>query len=111
MKIGCTCGGIVVDQTDDLPNKAHMISDRDWHAFWVQIEEAMKASEKHGYSYQLFDQIVDPSQQVWECQDCGRLFFAKDESNMTDVFRPDDGQPKKVLDRSGFVEQTDNQKC
>lgn len=110
MKIGCTCGGIIVDQTDNLPNKAHIISDRDWHAFWVQIEEAMKASEKHGYSTQLLDHIMDPSQKAWECQYCGRLFFAKDGSHTTDVFRPDDGQAKKVFDRSGLVTRSTPQK-
>ena len=110
MKIGCTCGGIIVDQTDGLPNKAYVFSDRDWHAFWDQIEEAMRASEKHGYSYQLLDQIIDPSQQAWERHDCGRLFFQKDGSNMTNLFRPDDGQAKKVFDRSGFATLSTPQK-
>jgi hypothetical protein len=30
VKIGCYCGESIVDQTDDLPYKGHLVPDQEW---------------------------------------------------------------------------------
>ena len=77
MKIQCTCGHLIIDQTDGLKNKAYFISDTQWNAFWDAVDHAV---EKPGTAKQKEAQIMHlRSQKVfrmaWECTNCGKLFL------------------------------------
>ena len=45
MKIGCECGSLIIDTTDNLPWKAHFISDKNWFDFQDSIDEAIEKSD------------------------------------------------------------------
>src|SRR6185437_4088974 len=39
VKIGCHCGASIIDQTDDLPHKGHLIPDQEWFATYDAIDD------------------------------------------------------------------------
>ncbi len=63
MKIHCPCGGLIVDGTDSLPNKAYLLADQDWTGM-VGESEAEDAS--------LFE-LRRQSRAAYQCHACGRL--------------------------------------
>ena len=38
MKIVCSCGASIVDQTDYLPHKGHLIPDQEWFAVFDALD-------------------------------------------------------------------------
>src|SRR5438045_1650526 len=42
-KLGCVCGHIVVDQTDDLPYKGQILRDQHQNVLWDQVLEGLDA--------------------------------------------------------------------
>jgi len=78
MKIECTCGEIIRDQTDYLKNKGHLISDMQWFAFWNAVDTAIEKSgtskkDKEKACMQLRKQNVFKT--ILECTNCGKLFI------------------------------------
>ncbi|ATL69065.1 hypothetical protein [Nocardia terpenica] len=64
MKIACVCGGLIVDNTDYVSNKAHLIADQDWDD---ALDDA--AGEWHP------DNLARKwSRLMWQCRRCGRLY-------------------------------------
>lgn len=61
MKIGCICGAVIVDQTDYLAYKAHLVADQDW-------EDFAESSQSLGEIDQSF------VRQCYQCTSCGRLY-------------------------------------
>ncbi|WP_233833788.1 hypothetical protein [Paraburkholderia sp. ZP32-5] len=61
MKIGCVCGVAIVDQTDYLPHKAHLVADQDW-------EDFAESSQTLGRIDQTF------VRHCYQCVSCGRLY-------------------------------------
>lgn len=58
MKIKCSCGFYIVDNTDSLTNKGYLISDTQWFNFWDAIDNAIEktgntAKEKENACMQL----------------------------------------------------------
>ena len=47
MKIRCDCGNPIVDQTDALPYKAHLIPDQDWFTLLDAIDDAIETIALH----------------------------------------------------------------
>lgn len=75
MKIRCNCGAVIVDQTDFIPYKAHLIADQDWHDF-------ADSAEKTG---QIDASLV---RQCYQCTACGRL-YVDDADRVLHVFVPE----------------------
>lgn len=99
MKLQCSCGHVIVDQTDNLPYKGHLRPDTSTEknfqilensvSHFIESVEAGETSEqlKNRYfnaSYpanlsretMFFDSITsifDDEMLVYECQSCGRL--------------------------------------
>jgi len=101
MKIKCNCGSIIVDQTDFLKHKGHVISDIQWHDFWDAIDHAIEhsgpnKSDKEKAVMQLRQQRLFKT--VWECVECGKLYIDSENGNLIS-YAPDSNGYNAVLDR------------
>lgn len=110
MKIGCPCGNILRDQTDDLPFKAYFVADQDYENLLTGIERQLA---------EIFTQAAgtpaaaDPARQIgrvlwaamasrrrtlYQCRNCGRLCLdGPDDPRELQWFKPDDDDWKLVL--------------
>lgn len=78
MKISCRCGAVLVDGTDDLPHKAHLIPDQAWlrtlDALDATIEQAAQQRLSVDAACQRVREILAaPRRLLWQCRACGRL--------------------------------------
>jgi hypothetical protein len=101
MKIKCECKNIIVDQTDYLRYKGHLISDTQWFDFWDSIDEAIERSgnskkEKEAACMQLRKQPFFRT--LWECMHCGKLYIEGGNGDLI-AYSPDNRQYNQVLDR------------
>ena len=119
MKIRCECGHIIVDQTDDLPYKAHLIPDTQMeHLFEGTTElsdfiEAIgkgKRSEwiekKFGEDYPkelsnstiLSDLIMSKlkTRNMYQCERFGRVLIEKS-AGAFEFFNPEGEEGKDIL--------------
>lgn len=99
-KLGCICGHVIVDQTDDLPYKAGLLRDKTEQAFWDgflgEIKDFVVAAKPRDISAlvasvggepapgtQAVEDLVDrlggiqarELSTVYECESCGRLWL------------------------------------
>jgi hypothetical protein len=81
VKIGCHCGAVIVDQTDDLPFKGHLIPDQEWFATYDAIDDQVINPIADGrlrreVAYRLARTIISrPAREMWQCTACGRLYI------------------------------------
>ncbi|HEX6812164.1 MAG TPA: hypothetical protein VF384_11115 [Planctomycetota bacterium] len=81
MKIHCSCGFMIHDGTDDLPQKGHLIPDRSWFATHDAIDGEIIEPLAAGWlekdaAHQLVRHIMSRSVRLmWQCRDCGRLYI------------------------------------
>lgn len=81
MKIGCQCGEIIIDQTDYLPQKGHLIPDQEWFATYDAIDDEVidhladgsLDKEKARMVTRLI--IRRSARLMWQCDECGRLYI------------------------------------
>ncbi len=98
MKIKCQCGGLIVDQTDYLSQKGHLIPDKKWFNFWDEIDDAIEGSdEKNAENSCMQLRINNRFKLFWECKDCGRLFVDSANGELI-VFKPENRKYNGVLD-------------
>jgi hypothetical protein len=99
MKIKCLCGNLIVDQTDELPTKAHYISDRHWFQFLESIDDAI---EKSGPSPQEKEKAcnnvrkTNSFRSMWQCSECGRIFI-DDKNYQLHIFKPESVETNKEI--------------
>jgi hypothetical protein len=79
MKIGCPCGGVVYDQTDNLPDKAYLIPDQErfatLDAMDVVIDDVIAKRADADTAYIAIRRILgEAARHVYQCRACGRLF-------------------------------------
>jgi len=105
MKINCDCGALIVDQTDDLPNKAHLIPDQEWFATHDAIDRdvidalADRRIDRET-AYMLARKIIlKPARLMWQCSQCGRIFI-DDQQHELRCFVPQDGLVDTAILRS-----------
>ncbi len=81
MKIGCQCGEVIVDQTDDLPYKGHLVPDEEWFANYDALDDEVIDPLAEGRldkkaAYRLARLVVARSSRLmWQCRVCGRLYI------------------------------------
>jgi hypothetical protein len=81
MKIGCQCGASIIDQTDDLPHKGHLISDQEWFATLDAIDDEVIDPVADGRlgkeaAYRRAREVISRSVRLmWQCGACGRLYI------------------------------------
>jgi len=107
MKIGCPCGGVIYDQTDSLPDKAHLIPDQEWFptfdAIDVVIDDVIAKRADADTAYIAIRRILGKAaRHVYQCRTCARLFVddrqrqlhaftLKPEDTCTEILRNRDG--------------------
>jgi hypothetical protein len=81
MKIGCYCGATIVDGTDDLPHKGHVIPDQAWLATLDALDEQVVDPLAAGSigterAYHASRSIlVGAARLMYQCSACGRLYI------------------------------------
>ena len=123
-KLLCSCGDVIVDQTDDLPYKAGLVPDSDAGDFLEAVavgaagladsvangtlEQWVSTAFGSGYPRELgvadvFSDFVTGkalkiTRDVYQCETCGRLYVEKAPGTGTFFrFSPDDGTPNTVF--------------
>lgn len=95
MKIRCHCGTTIVDQTDDLPHKAHLIPDQLWFDVLSEIEDrvidALAAGrlDAEDATMEVRRLLGDASRLAFECAECGRL-YVDDREHQLQCYEPQD---------------------
>jgi hypothetical protein len=120
VKIGCHCGEVIVDQTDDLPYKAHLVPDQEWFANHDAVDDQVIDPLADGLlekkaAYHLARLVIGRSSRLmWQCWACGRLyidgldgqlrcFVPEGEPADREILRsrPSAAEPQRAPDRGG----------
>jgi hypothetical protein len=107
MKIGCECGAVIVDQTDYLPHKGHLIPDQDWFdtldAVDDEVVNRLVAGEitKDDAYWQVRVIIIRSVRMVYECRECGRLYIDDHEGNLQSYVPENRDASKEILRSKG----------
>jgi len=103
MKIGCHCGAIIRDQTDDLPQKGHLIPDQEWFATYDAMDDEVikplvAGTLAEGKAFMLSRMVIGRAALlVYQCSICGRLYI-DDKDGKLHCYEPmDDSTSKEVL--------------
>lgn len=81
MKIGCACGETILDSTDYLPQKGHLIPDQKWDKIFDAVDEEVIAPLSAGKitieeAYMKSRHLIfEDSRLMWQCASCGRLYI------------------------------------
>jgi len=102
MKIKCECGGVIVDQTDFLPYKAHMISDQDWFDFLDAVDYAIEKSgptskEKESSLMGIRRLAIKLTRFIYQCASCGRLFIENENHELETFIKQEPYEGKQIL--------------
>jgi hypothetical protein len=104
MKIGCQCGATIRDQSDNLPDKAHLIPDQEWFpvfdAIDAVIDDTLSGRTDAKMAYIAIRRILgDAARHVYECRSCGRL-FVDDQQRQLHAFTLESNDTCKEILRS-----------
>jgi|GEM_PF-943533 len=91
-KILCTCGQIIVDQSDLIRNKAHVIADQDYMDFFDEVEEK-------GFM-EMTNKAVKYFNEIFQCHNCNSLLVFRQDINEYTFFTPEDKNKSNQLLRS-----------
>jgi hypothetical protein len=96
MKLRCHCGFEIVDGTDDLPQKGHLVPDQEWLSTHDALDELIDATAAarigKEVAYQRARAIISkPARLMWQCRVCGRLYVDGRDGQLR-CFVPD-GEP------------------
>ena len=94
MKIKCTCGGIIPDQTDYLSYKAHIIGDKNYFDFLDAVDEAIESKEEDREKLCMNVRRAEASRLAWECSTCGRLYLSDENGKANRIF----DRPRSKID-------------
>ncbi len=102
MKIECSCGAIILDGTDALPHKAHVVPDQEWDAMLEAVDGAIERAAAR--PAQLSDALRSAREAViraarpsWQCRECGRLYL-DDTAHQAREFLPgSDESPREIF--------------
>ena len=98
MKIKCTCGEIIPDQTDYLSYKAHIVGDKDYFDYLDVIDKAVESNEPNREDLCMSVRRAEPSRLAWECRTCGRLYLNDADRNLVE-YLPQNGKANRIFDR------------
>jgi hypothetical protein len=102
VKIGCHCGAVIYDQTDDLPHKAHLIPDQEWFVVFDAIDDEVIDPLAEGRlgkeaGYRLARTIIRRSSRLmYQCRECGRLYL-DDLQGRLHCYIPTDEEPAREI--------------
>ncbi|WP_127047342.1 hypothetical protein [Pseudorhodobacter sp. E13] len=98
MKIHCSCGAIILDQTDYLSCKAHIIGDKTYFDFLNAIDEAIESKDEDRETLCMRVRRAETSRLAWECNTCGSLYLSDGNGDLVE-YRPVNGKANRVFDR------------
>lgn len=80
MKITCVCDSAIVDSSDKLPGKAHLIPDENYFQLLEEIDDAIEksgpsASDKEAAAIRVRNLIGSISRCIYQCRNCGRIYI------------------------------------
>ena len=121
-KLGCVCGHTIVDQNDNLPNKAKFIRDQDTEKFMnysndiASFIEAIKDGRRDAWIKEYFSEIYptkidnssvifdifsvherNVSSDIYQCENCGRIKIQIKDTNQYSSFIPEDDRYKNIF--------------
>lgn len=88
----CTCGQLIIDQSDFIKNKAYLIADQDYMDFFEEFENK-EFMEITGKANKYFSEI-------FQCNNCNRLIILRDGEDKGYIFMPEDKEKSKNILRS-----------
>ncbi|HEX2076130.1 MAG TPA: hypothetical protein VHG08_00425 [Longimicrobium sp.] len=102
MKIQCRCGALIVDQTDNLPHKAHVIPDQEWEAVLDAIDHAVErsgpgADAKMEACIGAWKTLSLASRLAWQCRACGRLWMEDQQYEAREFLPAADDVPREIF--------------
>lgn len=106
MKVTCVCGHQISDGGDALPQKAHIISDQDWHVFLDEVDSLAgrhsgPAISNGSLGMELRALLARVGRFVWQCSNCSTLHI-DDKSQQPHVFTPEKPlRSKSLFDQRG----------
>jgi hypothetical protein len=114
-KLGCICGHVIRDQTDDIPYKARFIRDQDYEGFFAYAGDiaafiaAIQADQRSQWIKQYFSDSyptdipnasilndilvnykVEFEGDLYQCENCGRVKIQVQDKNLFASFAPED---------------------
>jgi len=103
MKITCQCGYLIPDQTDALPNKAHLIPDQSWLGLLDSINGIIaRAAEGKmpldAARQAAMTEIIRTSRQAYQCPSCGALLVDGPQRTIS-FFLPDNDADSAIFRR------------
>jgi hypothetical protein len=105
VKIGCHCGEVIVDQTDDLPYKGHLVPDQEWYTNFDAldgevIDPVVGGRLGNKAAYRAARLVISRSARLmWQCSACGRLYIEGLDEQLR-CFVPEGEHPDRELLRS-----------
>lgn len=106
MKFDCTCGASIIDGSDDLPHKAHLIPDQDWFATFDAIDAEVIAPfaagrmTKDTASHLVRAIALRSARLMYQCRECGRL-HVDDHRKQLQSFVPENDEVCDILRGNG----------
>jgi hypothetical protein len=120
-KLGCTCGNVIIDQTDDLPNKGRILKDQDKEKVFGEIASALAAyfaafesgnldewlqqypwAREKNHEFVIFGMVAEWCRgfavDIYECEACGRLLVQEKHLSQQFVsYSPDASDERRLL--------------
>lgn len=92
MKITCPWGATIRDQTNNLPQKGHVIPDQEWFPVFDAIDAlienvANKRTDLDTAQTQFRNILGEAARFAYQCQNCGYL-FVDDRQYQLHIFAP-----------------------
>ncbi|HWY75389.1 MAG TPA: hypothetical protein VN281_07220 [Verrucomicrobiae bacterium] len=113
-KLGCQCGEVICDNTDDLPYKGYLFADDEFFSLFEPISRdvasyiaARLAGTERKWLEDYFGSdaeksdvdlvhtivaryLIHPPMTVYQCEKCGRVHIQhRDQSNFFECFKPE----------------------
>lgn len=105
MKIGCHCGAVIIDQTDDLSHKGYLIPDQELFVTGDAIDDEVidplaesRISKETAYRLTRI-LIIRSARLIYQCRACGRLYIDDLQGNLH-CYVPEKEETAKEILRS-----------
>lgn len=102
MNFLCECGYKILDISDSVTFKARIIPDQDWFNLLDEIDKAIEKSgptekDKENAAMQVRMYISNLTKILYQCQNCGNIFFAKKNTDQLEMFKSSNENVDKNL--------------
>lgn len=110
--IRCKCDYIIYDNTDYIPYKAHIISDKEKYDLFEMVSDLInsKYSNKEELVDEFYSKVgtipecVIRLKTTFQCPQCGRIYIENKKGNEFCVFVPENHEEKNLYDFEGDME-------